>query len=113
MTDVLTRAIAELRQISASGADFTAQVSAVRKAIEQEGCTTVAEIVEEANLSPWAVRKAIKKLLEVGAIVESEGFQLDAEESGRPPVEYYPAHLPRREDFVHHHLKRAAEDNLL
>ncbi len=114
LADVLTRAVAELKEIGASGTDFTRQVRAVRRAIDVHGCRLVDEIMEDAQLSRWAVSRALQKLLAEKAIETRDGFTLDdaAEEPGRPPVEYHPAHYPRGEDFSYT-LRRAVDDDLL
>ena len=114
LADVLARAVAEVRQIGATGADFTAQVRAVRRAIEVNGCRTSAEIVEDMGLSRWVVERALKKLVSDKVVETRDSFLLedDAEEPGRAPVEYHPVGSPRGEDFTHR-LYRASEDNLL
>ncbi len=114
LVDVLSRAIAEVKEIGAKGADFNLQIQAVRRAILIAGCRLVDEIMEEARLSRWAVSRALQRLLAEKVIETRDGFMLDddAEEPGRPPVEYHPADYPRGEDFSHT-LRRAVEDNLL
>lgn len=114
LADVLSRAAAEVKEIGASGADFNLQVRAVRRAIDVNGCRLVDEIMEDAQLSRWATNRALQKLLAEKAIETRDGFLLDhdAEEPGRPPVEYHPAHYPRGEDFSHT-LRRAVDDDLL
>ncbi len=115
LADVLARAAAEVKEIGASGADFNLQVRAVRRAIDVNGCRLVDEIMEDAQLSRWAVNRALQRLLAEKAIETRDGFLLDhdADEPGRPPVEYHPAHYPRGEDFTHTLHRRAAEDDLL
>jgi hypothetical protein len=114
LADVLSRAAAEVKEIGASGTDFSLQVRAVRRAIDVHGCRRVDEIMEDAQLSRWAVDRALQRLLAEKAIETRDGFLLeeDAEEPGRPPVEYHPAHYPRGEDFSHT-LRRAVDDDLL
>lgn len=115
MADVLARALEEVKQIGASGADFTAQVRAVRTAIFTHGCRTVDDIVDETRLSRWAVDRAVKRLVDERAVETRDGYRLDAdaEEPGRPPVEYHPTDSPRGEVFSHLLHRRAAEDDLL
>jgi len=114
LANILSRAITEVRQIGASGEDFAAQVRAVRKAIEVGGCRRVDEIVEDTELSRWAVDHVLRKLVADKVIETRDAFLLkdDAEEPGRAPVEYHPVGSPRGEDFTHR-LYRASEDNLL
>jgi predicted ArsR family transcriptional regulator len=103
-----------VKEIGACGADFTRQVRAVRRAIDVHGCRLIDEIMDDVQLSRWAVNRAVQKLLAEKAIEARDGFLLDhdADEPGRPPVEYHPAHYPRGEDFSHT-LRRAVEDDLL
>jgi predicted ArsR family transcriptional regulator len=114
LADVLSRAAAEVRQIGASGADFAAQVKAVRKAVEVHGCREVDEIVEETGLSRWAVDRVLRKLVaeRVFETRNSYSLQADADEPGRPPATYHPTNTPRGEDFTHL-LRRAVDDDLL
>jgi DNA-binding MarR family transcriptional regulator len=111
---VLARALEEVRQIGASGADFTEQVRAVRAAIFTHGCRTPDEIVDETRLSRWAVDRVLKRLIGEGAIEARDSFLLDDEaaEAGRRVTEYHPTDSPRGEVFSHI-LHRAVDDDLL
>ncbi len=115
LSDVLSRALEEVRQIGASGADFSAQVRAVRTAIFTHGCRGVDEIVDETHLSRWAVDRVLKRLVEEGAVETRDAYllEVDADEPGRPPVEYHPTDSPRGEVFTHILHRRAADDDLL
>lgn len=115
LSDVLSRALEEVRQIGVTGADFAEQVRVVRMAIFTHGCRTVDEMVDETRLSRWAVDRVVKKLVDEGVIETRDSYLLDADadEPGRPPVEYHPTNSPRGEVFTHILHRRAAEDDLL
>jgi hypothetical protein len=51
LSDALSRALDEVRQIGATGAGFDEQVEAVRRAVVVQGCRRVDEVVEETGLS--------------------------------------------------------------
>ena len=115
LSDVLARALAEVQQIGAQGADFAEQVRAVRTAIFTHGCRTADEIVDETGLSRWAVDRVLRRLIDEAAIETRDSYllEVDSEEPGRPPVEYHPTDSPRGEVFSHILHRRAAEDDLL
>lgn len=114
LTDILTRALEEVRQIGVTGAKFDEQVARVRRAVEVEGCRTSAETVEETGLSRWVVERALEKLVADGVLEPRDSFRLEdaAEEPGRPATEYHPVDSPRGEVFSHL-LRRAVDDDLL
>lgn len=117
LSDVLSLALDEVRQIGAGGAQFDEQVGAVRRAVVVQGCRRVDEVVEETRLSRWVVERALEKLLAHKVVETRDGFRLpdEAEEAGRRAVEYHPRGYPRGEGFSHlfHSHGRAAEDELL
>jgi hypothetical protein len=115
LADVLARAYEEVRQIGATGADFDAQIRAVRTAIFTHGCRTVDEIVEETRLSRYTVDRAVKLLVDEKAVEPRDSFLLDAdaEEPGRPATEYHPTDSPRGEVFSYILHRRAVDDDLL
>jgi hypothetical protein len=115
LADVLSRALDEVRQIGASGADLAAQIRAVRAAIFTHGCRTVDEVVDETRLSRYAVDRAVRQLVEEKAVEPRDSFLLDADadEPGRPATEYHPTDTPRGEVFTHLLHRRAADDDLL
>lgn len=102
LADVLTRALEEVRQIGATGDKLAAQVEAVRRAVLIHGCRRVAEVVEEEGLSRWAVEHALAELVSAGVLEPRNAFRLgeEAEELGRPVVEYHPRAYPRGEGFA-------------
>jgi hypothetical protein len=116
LSDVLSRALDEVRQIGASGARFDEQVSIVRQAVIVNGCRTSAEIVEEKGLSRWVVERALEKLVAAKVVEPRDSYRLsdEAEEAGRPVTEYHPKNYPRGEGFspLFRH-SRAVEDDLL
>jgi predicted ArsR family transcriptional regulator len=114
LSDVLARALAEVRQIGATGADFDEQVRAVRTAIFTHGCRTADEMVDETRLSRWAVDRVLRRLVDEGAVETRDAYllEVDADEPGRPPIEYHPTDSPRGEVFTHI-LRRAVDDDLL
>lgn len=101
LTDVLSRALEEVRQIGATGDRRAAQVEAVRRAVLIHGCRRVEEVVEEAGLSRWAVDHALAELVAAGELEPRDAFRLgeETEEAGRPVVEYHPRAYPRGEGF--------------
>jgi hypothetical protein len=101
LSDVLSRALEEVRQIGATGDKLAAQVEAVRRAVLIHGCRRVDEVVEEARLSRWAVEHALRLLVERRELETRDAFRLgeEAEEAGRPAVEYHPRAYPRGEGF--------------
>jgi predicted ArsR family transcriptional regulator len=115
LSDVLARALEEVRQIGASGADFAEQIRVVRAAIFTHGCRTVDEMVDETKLSRWAVDRVLKRLVDERAIETRDSYflEVDSDEPGRPPVEYHPTDSPRGEVFSHILHRRAADDDLL
>lgn len=115
LADVLSRALVEVGQIGATGAKFDEQVRAVRRAVLIHGCRLVDEIVEETELTRWAVDRALEKLLADKVLETRDHFCLDdeAQEAGRPPVSYHPVGTPRGEDFTHLLHRRAVDDDLL
>lgn len=116
LSDVLSRALDEVRQIGAWGASFDEQVEAVRRAVLVKGCRRVDEIVEEVGLSRWVVDRALEKLLAAKVVETRDSYRLsdEAAEPGRPVVEYHPKGYPRGERFTQFFNRgRAAEDDLL
>jgi hypothetical protein len=101
LADVLSRALEEVRQIGAAGERRAAQVEAVRQAVLLHGCRRVEEIVEETRLSRWVVDSALEGLVAAGVLETRDAFRLvaEAEEAGRPVVEYHPRAYPRGEGF--------------
>lgn len=101
LSDVLSRALEEVRQIGATGERLVEQVESVRLAVLIHGCRRVDEVVEETRLSRWAVDNALKLLLEQKVLETRDAFTLgdEAEEAGRPVVEYHPRAYPRGERF--------------
>ena len=101
LSDVLARALEEVRQIGAIGDRLAAQVGAVRRAVLIHGCRRVDEIVEETRLSRWAVEQALKLLVERGEVEPRDAFRLgdEVEEVGRPATEYHPRAYPRGDGF--------------
>lgn len=115
LSDVISRALEEVRQIGATGGKFDEQVYTVRRAVEVHGCRTSAEVVEETQLSRWVAERALEKLVADGVLEPRNGYllEVDADEPGRPPTEYHPADSPRGEVFTHILHRRAADDDLL
>lgn len=115
LSDVLMRALDEVRQIGAGGAAFDEQVVAVRRAVVVQGCRRVDEIVEQTQLSRWPVHRALEKLLAAKVVETRDGYRLadEAEEAGRPAVEYHPKGYPRGESFTTFFRNPGAEDELL
>lgn len=115
LADVLTRALDEVHQVGAPGASFDEQVEAVRRAVFVQGCRRVDEIVEEAGLSRAVVDRALERLLAAGAVEGRGRFRLadEAQEAGRPVVEYHPKGYPSGDDFTRLYRRRAVEDDLL
>lgn len=116
LTDILSRAIAEVEQIGTGGAQFSEQVEAVRRAVLVNGCRSAEEVVEETNLSRWITDRALQKLVADGVLETRDGYSLkdEAGEPGRPVTQYHPKGTPRGEDFTHLlHRHRAVEDGLL
>jgi hypothetical protein len=115
LSDVLERALDEVRQIGASGVGFDEQVETVRRAVVVQGCRRVDEIVEETGLSRWVVDRALEHLLAHRVIETRDSYRLDdvAAEAGRPVTEYHPASYPRGESFTHLFRRQAIEDDLL
>ena len=115
LSDVLSRALDEVRQIGASGAGFDEQVEAVRRAVVLQGCRRVDEIVEETGLSRWVIARALNRLLAHKVLETRDGYLLadEAAEAGRPATEYHPRAYPRGESFTDFFRSRAAQDDLL
>lgn len=111
---VLSRAYDEVNQITAPPADFAAKVHLVRTAIFVNGCRTVDDVMDDTNLSRFAVDRAVARLVEEKAVEPRDRFILDAdaEEPGRPATEYHPTDSPRGEVFTHI-LDRSRDDDLL
>lgn len=101
LSDVLRRAIEEVRQLGATGDRRDEQVEAVRHAVLVQGCRRVEEVVEETRLSRWVVAHALKLLVRQRVLETRDAFRLgeEAEEAGRPVVEYHPRAYPRGEGF--------------
>jgi hypothetical protein len=101
LSDVLSRALAEVRQVGAAGAQLDEQVEAVRRAVLVGGCRCVDEVIEETGLSRWAVGRALERLVAHKVVEPRDRFLLadEAAEAGRPVVEYHPAAYPRGEGF--------------
>lgn len=101
LSDVLTRALEEVRQIGATGDRKAEQVAAVRRAVLVHGCRRVEEVVEETRLSRWAVDHALAELVSSGVLEPRDAFTLgdESEGAGRPVVEYHPKAYPRGEGF--------------
>jgi hypothetical protein len=116
LSDVLTRAIDEVRQIGATGPGFGEQVDSVRRAVLIHGCRRVDEVVEQTRLSRWVAARALERLLDEGVLEARDSFLLDDEaaEAGRPVTEYHPKGYPRGEGFssLFHH-RGAVDDDLL
>jgi predicted ArsR family transcriptional regulator len=114
LTDIVTRALEEVRQIGATGAKLDEQVRAVRQAVLVHGCRRVDEVVEETRLSRWAVDRALETLLAEKVLETRNSYRHaeEAEEPGRPVTEYHPKDSPRGEDFTYI-LDRSREDDLL
>jgi hypothetical protein len=112
LADVLARALEEVRQIGAAGERRAAQVEAVRRAVLVKGCRRVDEIVEEERLSRWVVDHALERLVEDGELETRDAFRLgdEAEETGRPVVEYHPRAYPRGEGFTRLFGRRDSAD---
>jgi hypothetical protein len=115
LSDVLTRALDEVRQIGAGGASFDEQVSVVRRAVVVQGCRRVDEIVEQTHLSRWVVDRALARLLAHKVVEARDGYRLsdEAAEAGRPAVEYHPRGYPRGESFTRLFRRDAVEEDLL
>lgn len=101
LSDVLTRALDEVRQLGAVGERRDEQVEAVRRAVLIHGCRRVDEIVEETHLSRWAVDHVLRLLVKSRELETRDAFRLgdEAEEAGRPVVEYHPTAYPRGDGF--------------
>lgn len=114
LVEIINRTIREIRQVAATGADYSDQLRLVRQAIVENGCRTVEEIVEEKNLSRWVVDRALQRLLADKVIETRPGYshEVDDGEPGRPVTEYHPADDPTGQDFTDR-LHSAAEDSLL
>jgi hypothetical protein len=117
LSDILSRALEEVRQVCATGPGFGAQVEAVHRAVLVNGCRRVDELVEETGLSRWAVDRALEALVDEGALEARDSFLLadEAAEAGRRVTEYHPAGYPRGEGFssLFHQHRRAVDDDLL
>lgn len=115
LSEVLSRALDEVRQIGAAGATFDEQVEAVRRAVFVKGCRRVDEIAEEQGLSRWVVGRALERLLAAKVVEQRDGYRLadEATEAGRPAVEYHPRGYPRGEGFSRLFRHQAIEDELL
>lgn len=102
LADVLQRAIDEVRQIGATGERRDEQMGAVRHAVLIQGCRRVEEVIEETGLSRWVVAHALKLLVRQRVLETRAPFLLgdEAEEPGRPVVEYHPRAYPRGEGFM-------------
>ncbi|MDT5268414.1 MAG: hypothetical protein QOH49_600 [Acidobacteriota bacterium] len=102
LSDVLTRALDEVRQIGATGERRAEQLEAVRRAVLIHGCRRVDEVVEETRLSRWAVDHVLAELVAAHVLETRDAFRLgdEAEEAGRPVVEYHPRAYPRGEGFA-------------
>jgi hypothetical protein len=114
LTDILTRALEEVRQLGATGAKFDEQVGVVRQAVLIHGCRRVDEIVEEVRLSRWAVGRALEILLAENVVETRNSYRHaeEAEEPGRPVTEYHPKDSPRGEDFTYI-LDRSRDDDVV
>lgn len=101
LADVLTRALDEVRQIGAVGERRDEQVEAVRRAVLIHGCRRVDEVIEETRLSRWVVAHSLKLLVRQRVLETRDAFTLgeEAEEAGRPVVEYHPRAYPRGDGF--------------
>jgi hypothetical protein len=101
LSDVLRRALDEVRQIGATGDRRDEQVEAVRHAVLIRGCRRVEEVVEETRLSRWVVAHALHLLVRQEVLETRDAFRLgdEAEEPGRPVVEYHPKAYPRGDGF--------------
>lgn len=101
LADVLGRALAEVRQIGATGNRRDEQLEAVRRAVLIQGCRREDEVVEETRLSRWVVYHALKLLVRQRVLEERDAFRLgeEAEEAGRPVIEYHPRAYPRGDRF--------------
>jgi hypothetical protein len=115
LSDVLTRAIDEVRQIGATGPDFDEQVEAVRRAVLIHGCRRVDEVVEDTHLSRWSVDRALEALLDEGVLETRDSYELsdEAAEAGRRVTEYHPKGYPRGEGFSSLFHRGAVDDDLL
>jgi hypothetical protein len=115
LSDVLSRALDEVRQIGVSGVGFDEQVEAVRRAVVVQGCRRVDEVVEETQLSRWVVDRALERLLAHKVVEARDSYRLadEAREAGRPVTEYHPAGYPRGESFTDLFRRQAIEDDLL
>jgi hypothetical protein len=115
LSDVLSRALDEVRQVGAAGAQFDEQVSRVRRAVLIGGCRSIDEVIEETGLSRWTVDRALQRLLKHKVVETRERFLLtdEANEAGRPVTEYHPSSYPRGEGFSPLFQSREVEDDLL
>jgi hypothetical protein len=115
LSDVLSRALDEVRQIGATGVGFDEQVEAVRRAVVVQGCRRVDEIDEQTHLSRWVIDRALERLLAAKVVETRDSYRLadEAAEPGRPVVEYHPKGYPRGESFTNFFHSRAVEDDLL
>lgn len=114
LADVLRRALDEVRQIGATGGRRDEQVGAVRHAVLIQGCRRVEEVVEETRLSRWVVAHALKLLVRQRVLEPRDAFLLgeEAEEAGRPVVEYHPRAYPRGDGFSRLFRRRDSGDEL-
>ena len=101
LSEVLSRALAEVRQVGAAGAQFDEQVDVVRRAVMIHGCRSVEEVVEETQLSRWIVDRALRRLVAHRVVETRDRYLLadEAAEAGRPVTEYHPSAYPRGEGF--------------
>jgi hypothetical protein len=115
LSDVLTRALDEARQIGATGPGFDEQVEAVRRAVLIHGCRRVDEVTEESRLSRWVAARALERLLDEDVLETRDSFLLDDEaaEAGRRVTEYHPKGYPRGEGFSSLFHRGAVDDDLL
>lgn len=114
LADVLARALEEVRQIGATGDRLAAQVEAVRRAVLIQGCRRADEVVEETRLSRWAADNALQLLLAEQVLETRDAFRLgdEADEMGRPFVEYHPRAYPRGEGFSRLFRRLDSDDEL-
>src|ERR1700749_319115 len=78
-SDILSRALDEVRQVGATGPAFEEQVESVRRAVLLRGCRRVDEVIEETGLSRWVVDRALEALVNEGALETRDSYTLDDE----------------------------------
>jgi predicted ArsR family transcriptional regulator len=114
LAGILSRALEEVRQVSAAGATFNEQVGAVRRAVLVQGCRSAEEVIEDTGLSRKIVDRALERLVAEQVLEPRDRFCLPdtAGEPGRPVTEYHPTDTPRGEVFTYI-LDRSRDDHLL